>query len=205
MQFRNVLAAGLIATMFTGVAQAADGVISSSYTKLDIQAGCVQISSYEAGASYSCDGLSGYGILFSEGDLRQSVFFGHVGPWYADGGWQSFGPFNYVNDTVEWRLSDGVPYATILRWFIETDNPATGSPDDAHRGEVLVVSKVGQPGVADACAVGYVDARVNPDANALAREIADTMAETFACGFDTAVYHGARGPLAGDPVSALGN
>jgi hypothetical protein len=46
-------------------------------------------------------------------------------------------------------------------------------------GRVLVVTRLGPGGV---CHVGYVDARANPDANALARKIADESARTFKCG-----------------------
>ena len=114
------------------------------------------------------------------------------------------GPFNQTNDTVEWRLSGGRPFATILRWFIENSNPDTGAPDEAHRGQVLVVSRVAQPGEGGACVVGYVDALANPNANEMARNVADTLAADFTCMSDTPVYHGQRGPLAGDPVRAFG-
>ena len=207
MTIRHLLAACLLGAALPAPAASAqeDGSISSIYTKLDFQTGCIPLSSDLVGGSFSCAGHGGYGILFAESDLRQSAFFGYVGDWYGDGAWESFSPFNQTNDTVEWRLRDGVPFATILRWFIENPDPETGSPDEAHRGEVLVVSKVGQPGAGDACVVGYVDALANPDANAMAREVADTAAEAFTCRTDTPAYHGARGPLAGDPVQAFGN
>jgi hypothetical protein len=48
-------------------------------------------------------------------------------------------------------------------------------------GRELVVTKLGPGGV---CHVGYVDARVNPDANELARKLADENARTFKCGVD---------------------
>ncbi|MFZ2103054.1 MAG: hypothetical protein WAU86_21070, partial [Oricola sp.] len=179
-------------------APAADAA-ESVYTKIDDEKGCVSIDTDEMGGTVSCAGHGGYGVLLSEGDLRQTVFFGYVGEWYSGPAWESFAAFNYTNDTVEWRARGSVPHATILRWFIENSNPDTGSPDEAHRGQVLVVSKVGQPGVGDACVVGYVDALANPGANDMAREIADTLVDDFACRTDTPEYHGARGPLAGEP------
>ena len=39
---------------------------------------------------------------------------------------------------------------------------------------MLVITKLGGPG--QICHIGYVDARTNPDANALAREVADNGA-----------------------------
>lgn len=196
--FSALLGCGLIAT------PAAAQNVESIYTKIDFDSGCIGLSEGPAGGSFSCDGHAGYGILFSEDDLRQSLFFGYVGDWYADGAWESFSQFNLTNDTVEWRLRDGVPHATILRWFIENVNPDTGSPDAAHRGQVLVISKVAQPGEGNGCMVGFVDARANDDANDIARQVADDIAEDFACRTDTPEYHGNRGELAGEPVSSFG-
>ncbi|QKV19897.1 hypothetical protein [Oricola thermophila] len=196
------LSAGLV--LAASAATAAEDV-ASVYTRLDVPADCVALSADPMGGTFSCPGHGGYGVLLAEGDLRQSVFFGHLGPWYGEPAWESFVTFNGAGDTVEWRLDGGVPFATILRWFIDGINPETGSPDAGHRGQVLVVSKVGQPGVGDACVVGYVDALANADANVLAREVADTFARDFACREEEPRYHGERGPLALDPVRVFGN
>lgn len=205
MTIRMLATACAALAALSAPAALAEGAVSSIYSKLDFETGCIPVATDEVGGSFSCAGHGGYGILFSEGDLRQSVFFGHLGDWYAAGAWESFGPFNHTGDTVEWRLRDGVPFATILRWFIENPDPETGAPDEAHRGQVLVVSKVGQPGAGEACVVGYVDALANPQANELAREVADTVAEGFTCRTDMPAFHGDRGPLAGDPVRSFGN
>lgn len=177
--------------------------ISSVYTRIGFDTDCVTLSEYEAGVTLSCGGFRGYGILFSEGDLRQTLFFGYVGSWFEDAAWESFGPFNSVNDTVEWRLNGAVPFATILRWRIDNGDPdgTTGKPG----GEVLVISKVAQPGEGEGCVVGYVDAKANAGANDLARKVADEMAEDFTCREDEPVYHGERGPLAADPMRNFGN
>jgi hypothetical protein len=54
-----------------------------------------------------------------------------------------------------------------------------------------VVTRLGPGGV---CHVGYVNARANPDANELARELADEKARTFKCGVDRAESAGNRPP-----------
>lgn len=183
---------------------AAEEPTGSVYTTIDVDDGCIVKPDDISGATLSCTGHGGYGILLREGDLRETVFFGHLGAWYADGAWESFLTFNRVNDTVEWRVRDGMPFATILRWFIEKPDPETGIQTAESRGEVLVVSKVGQPGEGEACVVGYVDAKANADANALARSIADSLAEPFTCRSDVPEYHGRRGPLAGEPSRNFG-
>ena len=100
--------------------------------------------------------------------------------------------FNDVyKGTIEWRLerqSNGKlkPFATILRWNV------MASPDDPHAsGRKLVVTKLGPGGV---CHVGYVDARANPDANELARKLADEKAHIFKCGIDKPESVGNRPP-----------
>ena len=79
------------------------------------------------------------------------------------------------------------PFATIMRWgttvTTETDTPS--------KGQVLVVTRLGPGGV---CHVGYVDGRANPDANDLARKIADEHARKFRCGKDRTVTLGKTGP-----------
>jgi hypothetical protein len=174
---------------------------SSVYTKLDFDNNCIPLSTYEAGGTFSCGGYKGFAITFSEGDLRQSLFFGHVGPWFrgADGGeaFVSFSPFNAAGDTIEWRLNDaGVPFATILRWSVN----ANGGDDTKPIHSVLVVSRVGQPGEAVACPVAYIDAGTTPDANAVAREVADRLAASFPCGSSEAQWHGTR---PADPPDAM--
>ena len=172
----------------------------SVYTKIELEAGCVFHSEYELGASAYCAGYKGYPVHFSEGDLRQMVRFGHVAR--LDGQWESFGQFNRTGDTVEWRLRNGVPYAAILRWYIENSN-GEGAVDTSVEGQVLVISTVADHDNPVSCVVGYVDARANPSANAQAREIADQFAMTFRCGIDQAEFYGIRGPYSGDIVRSF--
>ncbi|MEM7214013.1 MAG: hypothetical protein AAF423_00620 [Pseudomonadota bacterium] len=170
----------------------------SVYTTLDLEKGCVFHSEYEQGASAYCSGYKGYPVHFSEGDLRQMMRFGHVGK--LEGQWESFGQFNRVNTTIEWRIKEGKPYATILRWFIENSNDS-GEYTKALEGQVLVVSRIANHENPTSCVVGYVDARSNSDANLLAQNLADTGAASFVCGTDKPVFHGERGKFSGDPVS----
>jgi hypothetical protein len=142
--------------------------------------------------SSSCPGFGKYQVLFKEGDLRQSVHYGYLKSSIIDHAFESFGQFNNMNPKIEWRLGDdGKPYAAIQRFFV-------GDADN--QGQVLAISRVGQPGDKEGCPVGYVDALANKNPNELARKIADTIAPSFRCGKDTAVYHGTRGPKAGDPM-----
>lgn len=170
----------------------------SVYTKIDLEKGCVFHSEYELGASAYCEGYKGYPVHFSEGDLRQMVRFGHIRKLQDQ--WESFGQFNRINDTVEWRIKDKKPYAAILRWFIENSSQ-DGEYSKDLEGQVLVVSTIADHENPSSCVVGYVDARANKNANEVARELADEKAESFECGKEKPAFVGVRGPHAGTPSS----
>lgn len=162
----------------------------SAYTKVDFEKDCREVETDELGGTWICKGYGGYEIRFAEGDLRQSTFYGHVGPWYEKGAFETFTGFNHAGDTVEWRLEAGVPVAAIRRWFVSSGTDDKGDP--LPEVQVLVISKVGQKDEGEACVVGYVEATANKDANVLARKVADEEARDFACRYSEAMWHGER-------------
>ena len=160
--------------------------VESQYTSFDAkkckhQKG-TEVEDY---GSWLCPGYQKLRVLLSAGDQRMRVTYGN---WKKDdiALSQTFPGFNNVYEgTVEWRIEknpDGGtrPFATILRWnvMLEADSRNATGPVTS-TGRVLVVTRLGPGGV---CHVGYVDARANPDANELARKIADEAARTFRCG-----------------------
>lgn len=91
-----------------------------------------------------------------------------------------------LGDKVEWRgarTRNGFePYATIVRVIVKDPDTLVGG------GHVLAVVRIGKR---DACLAAAVDVSANKEANALAREAADTIARTFACGKDKPRVSGA--------------
>jgi hypothetical protein len=73
---------------------------------------------------------------------------------------------------VEWRLKDGTPIATILRWTVADDSGAV-----AKQKTWLVVTKLEAD---NSCHMGYVEGSY-PRANEKARWLADGAAEAFSC------------------------
>jgi hypothetical protein len=158
------------------------------------------------GVSMVCPGYKGFDVYYKEGDSRVSVHYGHLADEVIADAWESFGAFNSVGEKIEWRLDDsGVPLAAIHRYNLANFNPETGMADEALKGEVLVISRVGGKDDKSGCFVGLVDARANKDANEIARKVADTLAAKFSCGKDMPEYHGTRGPNAGDPTISFGD
>jgi hypothetical protein len=152
-------------------------------------------------ASYKCAGYKDYPFWFDEEDVRQSTYFGHLSDDIRKAAGETFAAFNHVGDKIEWRLDDkGVPRATILRYFMEHQNPKTTQLDRAFYGQILVVSRVGQPDDMTGCVTGYVDALENSNANELARKLADEQAPRFRCGQEKPVFHGKVGSKISEPV-----
>lgn len=175
-------------------APAASQTIEYVYTRFDAKK-CKHERGREVEdyGSWLCPGHEKLKVLLSAGDQRMYVTYG---PWKKNNIAlsQTLPGFNDVYEgTVEWRIEKSAngktrPFATILRWNQVTSadrEKATGPIKST--GRVLVVTRLGADGV---CHVGYVDARANPDANELARKIADENARSFKCGKDKPVVLG---------------
>jgi hypothetical protein len=163
--------------------------ITSAYTKIDLEVCQLLEAPTEAegtfGGSWLCGGYQGRQVYVAEGDLRMFVSFG-ADAASEPAASQTLPQFNTINQTLEWRLRGGVPFATILRWFPAGDDGTT-------TGSVLIVTQL-LPG-GGTCQIARIDARVNKNANVLARQAADSLAGTFNCNAPPAVW-GNPGSLA---------
>lgn len=150
----------------------------SAYTDLNLDE-CSIIHSDDFGTEWACPGYKGIPVMLREGDLRFFVSYG-LESTTEKAAEQTLPAFNYLGGKIEWRLSNRSgrfkPVATILRWF--TDK---GENDGDKPGQILVVTKV-EPG--NTCHIAYVDALLTPDANQVARALADELAHDFDCETD---------------------
>ncbi|BAT61822.1 hypothetical protein GJW-30_1_04383 [Variibacter gotjawalensis] len=185
----RTLALGLLA--LTAASSFAIGqAVESVYTKFDTKT-CKKQKS-----GWVCAGHDGNAVRVTVGDQRMQISYGKTGK-HDRARSQSLPGFNNAYEgTVEWRVEKTAagktkPFATILRWnaISEKDQENATGPITA-TGRILVVTKVGPDGV---CHVGYVDAVANPDANELARKLADEKARDFKCGVDKRVVVGKKG------------
>lgn len=172
------LAGALTATLLLGApAKAAN--IDSIYTEINLDE-CLVLNADDFGASYTCPGYKGFPLWVAEGDLRFFVSYGFGAPDELAAS-QTPPSFNNINSTLEWRLTnssgDWKPIATILRWFTQIGD--SSEPD----GEILIVTKL-EPG--NTCHIAYIDAKLTPNANVIARQFADTEAVDFDCATDEA-------------------
>lgn len=185
MKQRNAAA---IAFAIAGLAGAATAdAAESQYTAIDLercQALPIDPEDMLASGSWACDGYLGIPVLIRESDLRFFVSYGILGA-NEPAAHETLPPFNFINDTLEWRLDDaGSPFATILRFFADSGD---GGPET----QVLVVTRLGDEG--GVCHIAYVNASANADANELARQAADLLAANFSCGNHSPIWIGERG------------
>jgi len=153
----------------------------------------------EDGGVWRCKGYGGIAVVMSEGDIRVYVSYGPHAlrePAAAE----TLAAPNGEGTSIEWRIArerDGKrrPFATIMRWSTIVIVGDARNEDGTVRGEVLVVTRLGQRGeFGGVCHVGYVDGRQNPNADDLARQIADQHARGFRCGKDKPIVLGDKGP-----------
>jgi hypothetical protein len=165
--------------------------MSSVYTDLQADKTCTVFAAAEEGdgdwANLVCDGWRGYPVFLQYSDARESLFYGYPPAGDMAPVWESFAGFNASGDTIEWRLEQRgenlIPVATIHRWFVS-------DPDGGDDIQVLVVEKVGQPYERDGCAMAYIVATGNENANEKARSYADKLIHGFVCGDQPAIDAG---------------
>ena len=145
----------------------------SAYTKIFTKAAkckTVESNEEEGWAVAKCPGYKGMEVWVGDGDNRVTVGYGKNGRDELAFS-STFPNFNTTGDTIEWRLKDGKPVATILRWKIDGGE---GLP----KGEMLVVTQLN---AGNQCWIAVVAAHKNKNANELARQAADSLAGTVDC------------------------
>ena len=143
--------------------------VASAYTDLNL-AQCQTTSQVEEGDSMSwrCPGLGDVPLFVSTGDLRYDIDAG-----VSNDNFQTLPPFNENPARIEWRLRDNRPFAIIFRLTLATNEQTEWS------GSALGVATVGTAGK-PGCTIAWIDGNV-PDANEVARRIADERADTARC------------------------
>lgn len=175
---------------------AAADEITSIYSDLDLKT-CKQLALYEdegTGGEWLCKGIKDHDVRVWEGDLRSFVGYGKMAPGQC-ASMQTFGAFNSLGPRVEWRMKDGKPFATILRWLTES----TADPDKPVKQNWLVVTKLDDK---NACHIAYIDTKY-AEANAVARQRADEKAAAFDCAKDMPEVFSSLGGIATDYASGM--
>lgn len=179
-----------LAVFLLGLTAVSAAGSTSVYTKLDLKDCLILNTEAEAeenqGAEWVCAGYDRIVVWVAEGDLRSFLGYGSRGREQCSYH-QTLGPFHTIHTALEWRLRDGAPIATILRYVLD---------GDVRPQPYLVVTKLG---AGQACHMAYVDAST-PDANRLAQEAADRFAPNFDCKTDQPFYYSAQGPSPDGPL-----
>lgn len=173
MRIRIELWAALAAAALAVATPVRAQEIVSRTTRLDAK-GCRTVSEAEESLVRRCRGFAGIEVYAVEGDARSTLSYGPAAE-RQPASKAFFAPLNSNADTIEWRAvrsgPDLKPFATIVRW--SGRDPVTG-----RRHAMLVVTRL-PPG--RVCHVAYIDLAANPDAAAIARRAADTLAREADC------------------------
>jgi hypothetical protein len=172
---------------------ASAGDITSVYSDFDLKT-CKALELYadeDEGGVWQCKGIPGFDVLYLEGDLRGYVAFGPEARSQCTSA-QTFGAFNSPGPKIEWRMENGKPIATILRWL--TDN---GSGEATAKQNWLAVTKLNGK---DACRTALIDTKY-PEANSIARAKADGPSRSFDCEKDMPEMVSRRAVTASEIIS----
>ncbi|SDR47563.1 hypothetical protein SAMN05519103_03653 [Rhizobiales bacterium GAS113] len=174
MELRTAIVLALFAV--TPFAEAGAGEVVSAYTKHDYER-CKLVSRDVASQTRKCRGIAGIAINYQNDDDNSVIDFGKEG-LVGERGYDEGAVF--AGKTIEWR---GVrrrgalaPYAAIVRFDMGRSVSGPFRPQ-------LMIFRL--EGTQRSCVVASLDAR-KPNADEKARQIADDIAATFACGKDKA-------------------
>jgi hypothetical protein len=141
----------------------------STYTSLAAKCKATKESS-DDGYTGICDGVGGFKLEVSEGDLRQNIKVISPSKKKFDLNlWSFYGGFSSVGEKAEWRVKGTVPTALIVRFNV------SDAEDSSKTTSYLMIAKVSKT---SACIVDVV--MPSKTQNADAQKIAD-KASTMAC------------------------
>src|SRR5690242_8339314 len=194
-QFRTQLilvAAATMAAAFSAPA-AAQPVFGSSYSST-MSANCWGTRGeklVDDNTTRVCRGKVGLVVLVNQDEPRETISVGRdkAAAGNEPAATTKLGPLSSAIRTIEWRMAGSMPFAIIQQWRIADKDDAgkDGRPTDK---QMLVVTRL-PPG--PVCHVAYVDVAANANADELARQAADELAQDFKCGKDAVKVIGASG------------
>lgn len=180
-------AGALAATMLLPAVAAAQDA-SSIYTQIDETCARRWLPD-DPVMEIACAGAPGWSLYVTASEHGEAVAYASHDSVRSD--WINvpmrslFGSFH---DVVEWRLHGDAPVATIHRYRHYTPAEAMGAGEAEQTTHTLVVTALRNGSEPAACPVAYVDASAIPDANTLARTLADDVAPGWDCGSEPARF-----------------
>ena len=155
---------------------------------------CKTIKSDRFMTTSRCAGPNGYGVAIGDEGNVNGVVFGRAGREDAlgDGNLSWCGANQWLGSRIEWRMTDGQPYAALVDTWRRLDC------NDKSIEEILV-AKVTPSG---SCLIGLVNARTS-NALDVARKLADSRGGNFQCDRDKPIIPSSA-PLANELDGRIG-
>lgn len=175
---------------------------SPERARYDIKQDCALEDSEQENALYYCKNPTGGNTDFyvEETDYGHRVVSGYISLYWMTRSEEGFATRHELVPEIEWRPANSDPFAAIQRVFV-TNAQIAGQVD-----ELLLISRVGPvEGDGQGCILALVDVKANPDADGLARQVADSFSDPYKVNCETHVpdYHGKVSENPSMPVKVI--
>ncbi|MAC88967.1 MAG: hypothetical protein CMF73_06550 [Maricaulis sp.] len=193
MRQSQIVSASLLALSMVGggAIAAQDEALNSQYTQID--EACVQSQLpdepvYEA----VCPGLGGWMVHILSGEHGSASAYARPGSARSEYiNAPTRGLFGGFHDVIEWRLDADGAFATIHRYIHYNTPDVVEFYEGIEEPNTLIVTALAAEGGYMVCPVAFVDASVLPDANLIARAVADELARGWDCGNEPVLFNDA--------------
>lgn len=182
-EFQLPTASLLAVAMLGGGALAAqDARLDSAYTRIDDACSTTQLPD-EPVYETVCPGHGEWTLHITSGEHGAAAAY--IGP---DGTRSETvyapmrGLYGSFHTVLEWRLEGGEAFATIHRYVHYNPPELLDTMGGVEEPNTLIVTALAAEGGYTVCPVAYIDASTLPDANEIARDVADRLSRGWDCG-----------------------
>jgi hypothetical protein len=181
--FKRLVAVAALTVCVANAAIAAESIITPAQ-----DASCKTIKSDRLMTTSQCVGPNGYGVAIADEGNVNAVVFGRLGreDSLGDGNLSWRGAEQWLGSRIEWRMTDGRPYAALVDTWRRLD-------DDEKSVEEILVVKVTPSG---SCQIGRVNVYTSNSLD-VARKLADSRGKNFQCDRDKPIIPSSA-PLANE-------
>ena len=133
----------------------------------------------------ACPGQGAWSVYYHASEHGEAVAYAFEGSERSE--FRSSpdrGLFGGYNDTIEWRLNDAGPFATIHRYVGQMPVDGQFTEDGApvfEEQHTLIVTALRPGQMPVACQMAFIDASVHANANEIAQAVADGLSEQYSC------------------------
>lgn len=180
----QIITASLLAVSLLGGNAVAgqEAGLGSVYTRIDQDCSTTQLPD-EPVYETVCPGHDGWSIHILSGEHGAAAAYISPDGTRSDTVYAPMrGLYGGFHTVLEWRLERGEAFATIHRYVHHNPPELLDTMYDVEEPITLIVTALAAEGGYTVCPVAHIDASALPDANTLARDVADRLSRGWDCG-----------------------